>query len=55
MKLEREYEPGEIVEHRLNKEWLMILQKSSKSEYLCRTKSFEEKNFKSFELIERRK
>lgn len=53
--MEKSFEKGEVVEHRLNKEWLMILEKVSGDQYLCRTKSFEEKTFNSFELTERKR
>lgn len=50
----KEFEPGEIVEHKLSREWVMILSYDSKNDaYSCRTKSFEEVHFKSFELSER--
>lgn len=51
----REFDPGEIVEHKLSREWVMVLEYDSKEEiYLCRTKSFEEVKFKSFELTEKK-
>lgn len=51
----KEFDPGEIVEHKLSREWVMVLEYNSKEDfYLCRTKSFEEKKFKSFELQERK-
>lgn len=52
--MEEEFNPGEIVEHKLSKEWVMVLSYDSKSKkYLCRTKSFEEVYFFNFEVQKR--
>lgn len=52
--MDREYNPGEVVEHKLSREWVMVLSYSSKDKvYSCRTKSFEEVKFFDFELQEK--
>ncbi len=43
-------QPGDIVEHKLNKDWLMVLDCSTGNDILCRTKSFQTVNFYDFEL-----
>lgn len=54
--MNREFDKGEIVEHKLSKEWVMVLSYDSKENtYLCRTKSFDEVKFNDYELTERRK
>lgn len=53
--MEPKFEEGQIVEHRLSKEWVMVLEESSSGVYLCRTKSFDKIEFFKFELVERRK
>jgi hypothetical protein len=53
--MEEEFKQGEIVEHKLTKEWLMVLFfDEKKSTYTCRTKGFEEIVIYSFELQKRR-
>jgi len=53
--MEEEFEPGEIVEHKLSKEWVMVISYKDKDKtYSCRTKSFEVRDFYSFELQKRR-
>jgi hypothetical protein len=45
--------PGDIVEHKLSKDWLMVLNISSNSAHAlvtCRTKSLDIKEFYDFEL-----
>ncbi len=41
--------PGDIVEHILDKEWLLVLEIDG-DKIVCRTKSFEKIEFYSFEL-----
>ena len=54
--MNKEFEKGEVVEHRLSREWVMVLSYNSKDGvYLCRTKSFEERTFYEFELQPRNK
>lgn len=54
--MDKEYNPGEIIEHKLSKEWVMVLNYNAKERvYTCRTKSFDEKQFHDFELQEKRK
>jgi hypothetical protein len=46
-----EFEPGDIVEHLLSKDWLMVLDYLLETDqYLCRTKSLQAIAFYSFEL-----
>ncbi len=45
---------GDVVEHRLNGDWLMVL-KIGKEQVLCRTKDLREEWFYEFELTERNK
>ena len=44
-----EYKPGEIVEHKLNKEWLLVIEEL-KDTVKCRTKDFHIVEFFKFEL-----
>ena len=44
-----EFKPGDIVEHKINGEYLMVLKKG-KEQYLCRTKDMREVWFFDFEL-----
>jgi len=54
--MNEEFDPGEIVEHKLSREWVMILSYSPKEKaYSCRTKSFEMVIFYDFELQKRNK
>ena len=54
--MNNEFEKGEVVEHKLSREWVMILNyDASKKVYNCRTKAFEEVRFFDFELQERKK
>lgn len=53
--MEPKFEEGQIVEHRLSREWVMVLEEVKKNVYLCRTKSFDKVEFFSFELVERKK
>ena len=46
------FNKGDIVEHRLNKEWLMVLEVRCDC-IECRTKSLEVRTFQEFELKER--
>ena len=49
--MNEEFNPGEIVEHKLSREWVMVLSYNSKDKvYTCRTKSFEMVTFQDFEL-----
>lgn len=50
--MNEEFKSGEIVEHKLSREWVMILSKE-KEFYKCRTKSFEIILFSDFELEKR--
>lgn len=52
--MNKEFDQGEIVEHKLSREWLMVLKyHPNERTYTCRTKSFEELSFYDFELSER--
>ncbi len=46
------YEKGQIVEHKLDKEWLMVLEDKGET-IVCRTKSYDVIEFNDFELAER--
>ena len=46
------FKKGDIVEHKLNKEWLMVLEVRG-ADIECRTKSLEVRTFQEFELKER--
>jgi len=49
-----EFEPGDIVEHLLSKDWLMVLDYLPEmDQYLCRTKTLQSVAFYSFELRSR--
>jgi hypothetical protein len=48
------FKSGEIVEHILSKDWVMVLEYISETDqYLCRTKSLQSIAFYGFELRER--
>jgi hypothetical protein len=50
----KEFEPGDIVEHLLSKDWLMVLDYLPEmDQYLCRTKTLQAVAFYSFELRSR--
>ncbi len=49
------FKVGEIVEHVLNKEWLLILEVDEEtSSYVCRTKNLTIDAFYDFELTKRK-
>lgn len=43
------YEPGEVVEHVLNKEWVLVLEVNNNI-IRCRTKDFQIIDFNDFEI-----
>lgn len=47
--IEKKFGPGEIVEHKINGDYLMVL-KTGKEQYQCRTKDMREIWFYDFEL-----
>ena len=48
------FKSGEIVEHILSKDWVMVLEYILETDqYLCRTKSLQSIAFYAFELRER--
>lgn len=48
------FQSGEIVEHILSKDWVMVLEYMPEmGQYLCRTKSLQPIAFYAFELKER--
>lgn len=51
--MNEQFEVGDIVEHVLNREWVMVLEVKSSS-YVCRTKSFDEIEFNDYELQPRK-
>ena len=46
---EKVFKPGEIVEHKINGDYLIVL-RAGKEQYLCRTKDMREIWFYDFEL-----
>ncbi len=46
------YEKGQIVEHKLDKEWMMVLEDNGET-IKCRTKSYDIIEFNDFELEEK--
>ena len=52
--MEDTFTEGQVVEHCLTKEWVMVLSYDKpKRVYTCRTKKFEKVDFFDFELKER--
>jgi len=45
--------PGDILEHKLNKEWVMVLEVKGEK-IICRTKNLTTIEFESFELKQKK-
>jgi hypothetical protein len=51
----REFELGEVVEHRLHNEWLLVVDTEDEDAYLCRTKAMQIMKFYDFELKKKKR
>lgn len=49
-----DFRVGDVVEHRINHEYLFILAKNDDGTYTCRTKQFDTIIFNEIELTEKR-